>query len=250
MPVQPRTVGRALVAALVMASVTLPPATAPAQAIFCTNCSNIATQALQQAAQAEQLLNQIETLANNVQQYQNMLKNTTKLPDAVFGDALGDIRKITETIKKAKGLAYTAGNIEQSFNAKYKSLKGLMDNGVSAQSLQQLYQAWSDDTNDSILTTFKALGEEASTIESEAELMAELQSRATTADGQMQALNVGNELAVQSVAQMQKLRNLQMLQIQMMARDLQGRQTKEEAELARALETYRPANISYVGQRY
>ncbi len=242
--------GRSVAIALVIVGVSAPPAVAPAQTVFCTNCSNVVTQALQQAAQAEQLLNQIQSYATQIQQYQNMLTNTEKLSDAVFGDAMGDIRKITATINKAKGLAYTASNIEQSFNAKYKSLKGLMDNGVSAQSLQQLYEAWSDDTNDSVLTTFKALGEEAKNIESEAELMEELQSRATTAEGQMQALGVGNELAVQGVAQIQKLRNLQMMQIQMMARELQGRHTKEEAELAKALEIYRPANLTYAGERF
>lgn len=218
--------------------------------VVCTNCSNIATQALQQAAQVEQLANQIATLQNNIQQYENMLKNSLKLPDSVFGDAMGDIRKIVNTVKKAKGIAYTAANIEDEFKRRYRTLSNMTDGKLTHADLQAAYRAWSDDTNDSVLTTFKALGEEAKNIESEADLMEQLQDRASSAEGQMEALAVGNELAVQSVAQMQKLRNLQMLQIQMMAQDLQGRTDKESAELARAIEFYKPANLDYAGKRY
>ena len=178
--------------------------------VVCTNCSNLVTQALQQAAQVEQLTTQIATLQNNIQQYENMVKNSLKLPDAVFGDAMGDIKKVMDTVKAVKGLAFTASNIEGEFKRRYRTLTNMTDGKVTYDDLQAAYRAWSDDTNESVLTTFKALGEEAKTIESEADLMEKLQERASSAEGQMEALAVGNELAVQAVAQTQKLRSLQM----------------------------------------
>lgn len=239
-------------AVLAIASNSIPSA-ASAQfgsgVVVCTNCSNIATQALEYAAMGEQLMTQAQQYATQLQQYQNMITNTAKLPDAVFGDAIADIRKITNTIKAAKSLAFTASDLEEKFKA-LGSLSSYTQSGMSAEGLKAKYEQWSEDTNDSVLSTLKALGAEAETIEDEADLMAELQERASSAEGQMQAIAVGNELAVQTVAQMQKLRTLQMLQIQMLAKDLAQRQNKEDAALARALETYVRFDKPYAGQSY
>lgn len=236
--------------AAMVALTSAAPAPAAAQTVYCTNCSNVVTQALQQAAQAEQLANQISQLQTQVQAYQNMLKNTAKLPDAIFGDALSDIQKVTSTIKAVKGLAYTAVNLEEQFKSKYGSLDSYLSGGMSSGQLQARYKAISTDTNESVLSTLKVLGQAANGIETDAQLLSTLQNRAASADGQMQALAVGNELAGLAASQIQKLQQLQVLAMQMHATQLQRQQDKEAAELARALETYTAFSGNYAGKRY
>lgn len=235
-------------------------AAAPAHAQFgsgvvvCTNCVNQGSQAahnaLQLAQMADDFANQIQQYQLQIQQYQNMLKNTDRLSGSVFGDALADIRKVQNIINQTKGLAYTAQDLDARYRARYGSFQTYLDDGMTDAQLRERYRQWSDDTNDAVLTTFRALGAEAENIDTEADLMAELQARAATADGQMEALQVGNELAVQGAAQIQKLRALQMMQLQLYARDLQNRSDKEAAELARAIGTYTTFDQPHVGKTY
>lgn len=235
-------------------------AAAPAQAQFgsgvvvCANCVNEAAQtardALELAKMADSYLKQIEQYALQIQQYQNMLKNTDLLSGTAFGDALADIRKVQNIIQQTKGLAYTAKDLDAQFRARYGSFKSYLENGMSDADLRDRYQQWSDDTNDAVLTTMKALQSEAETIEDEGDLIAALKSRASTADGQMEALQVGNEMALMGAEQIQKLRALQMMQLQLYARDLQNRSDKEAAELANAIETYTVFDKAPAGKTY
>jgi P-type conjugative transfer protein TrbJ len=246
---------RAALAALATLSLGLT-AAGPAAAQFgggvvvCTNCSNVATQAVQHGLQVEQLAQQAADLAQQVQMYQNMLQNTAALPEHIFGDAMADIQKITGIINEAKGLAFTASNLEEAFNARYGTFESYSDAGITREGMRDKYEAWSADTNDSVLNTLRAVGAQADGFADEAEIMQRLQAQASSAEGQMQALSVGNALGVQAVAQTQKLRQLVMLQLQMQARALQGQQDREAAELARALTYFEQADYTYSGKTY
>lgn len=225
--------------------------------VYCSNCSDQVTQGLQQANQVAQLAKlasqyttQLEQYALQMQQFQNMVQNTRLLDGNEFGQVVNDIQRMRDVIKSANGLAYTSSDLEGQFRAKYKSFGDQRQGVQSPEDMASRYQAWSEDTNDSVLTTMRALSVEADTMDDEAELMAKLQERASTAEGQMEALQVANEMAVAGVGQMQKLRSLQMLQIQLMAQDMQTRSDKEAAGQARAVETYTAFDKPFAGETY
>lgn len=224
--------------------------------VVCTNCASEVTAAMQQAQQvlqvakmAEQYITQLQQYATQIQQYQNMLQNTKLLSGNEFGNLVQDIQRVRGVINQGKTLAYTASNLDDQFKDRFKSLKDYR-NLLSPDDMTARYQQWSDETNDTALTTLKALGAESENLDDEAELMAKLQERASTADGQMEAIQVGNELSVAAVGQMQKLRSLQMLQIQMMAKDIAARGDKEAAEYAQKLETYTVYDPTFDGKTY
>lgn len=241
---------KAFLAAIAACAVAIAPVGASAQSVYCTNCSTIYTQLLQQAAEAETLINSAAQLQQQISQYANMLQNTAKLPATLFGSAMQDIQRLNNIVSQAKGIAYNASNLEDQFKVKFGSLDSYLKSGMTQQSYQSKLQQWSDDTSDNVLTTLKAVKSQSDSFDDEASLMEDLQSQAESADGQMKALSVGNELGVQTVGQLQKLRQLLMAQIAMQAQSIQTDQDKQDAAQARARSIFSSADPAYSGQTY
>lgn len=226
------------------------PNVAQAQTVYCTNCASQWTQVLQQAQQAQQLTNQISQLATQVQQYQQMLKDGLALPDQVFGQAMRDIGQINNLIEQSKGLAYTAANLDEQFKQRYGNLDSYMQSGMSQQQLQQKYRQWSDETNSTAQTAMRALGAHASSMQNDQAFLQRMQSRAGSAQGQMQAISVGNELAIEGLAQMQKLQQLVMMQVQMQAQVMQTEEDRRAVNEASARTFFGSYNPQYTGNTY
>jgi P-type conjugative transfer protein TrbJ len=84
-----------------------------------------------------------------------------------------------------------------------------------------------------VLTTLKAAGSQSSQITgAEDQLLQTLQSQAESAGGTMQALQVGNEVSLQTVRQLQKLRQLVLADLQLKANFIQTQQDKETSQAA------------------
>ena len=69
-------------------------------------------------------------------------------------------------------------------------------------------------------------------------MMQQLQVMAGTAEGRMQALQIGNMMAGQNVQQLQELRQLMMMQLQMQADYVAMQQDKEAASEATRTNLY------------
>lgn len=240
-----------VVLALSVASIGIgAPARAKAQTVFCTNCSNVATQLLQQAAQAEQLVNQALQYQKQIESYINQVQNTLSLPATIIGDVKRDIDKVRGVFEKAKGLAYTVSNMDEQFLARYKSVDAYLASGMSRASMSDKYKQWSSETNDSVLNSMKALKAHSDGVTDEYDLIEDLKGQVESADGQKQALDAANQLALEGLQQSIKLRELIALQIQLSAQDMQIAQDKEAAALARAVDTYKPFTDAYAGKAY
>lgn len=241
----------AVLVAIVGGSGVAAPTPATAQmAVVCGNCSNMFTQLLQQAAQAEQLVQQIEQLRVQVQSYDQMMKDGRELSSDMFGDVARDLTAINRLVEQGQGLAYTASNLDALFEQRYGSFEGYREAGVSDAQLRDKYSQWSSDSRSSVLTTLRALGVQASDMDSEAALLRQLTRRAGSAEGQMQAIQVGNEMAAESIAQMQRLRQLIMLQTQLQAQAMQLDADRDAVGAARAAEFFRSSGPTYAGNTY
>lgn len=223
---------------------------ASAQAVYCSNCATQWTQLAQQADQARQLLNQVQQLSVQMDSYRQMMKDGLELPSAVFGDVARDLASINNVIESAQGLAYTASNLDEQFAQRYGSFEGYRQAGVSDAQLQNKYRQWSEESNSSVLTTMRALGVQSASMNSEAALLRQLQARAGNAQGQMQAVQVGNELAAEGIAQMQRLRQLLMLQTQLQAQAMQVDADRDAVGAARARAFFAGSNPAYTGRTY
>lgn len=200
--------------------------------VYCANCGTEWTQLANKATMVQQLATQAQQLQTEVGQLQNMLLNSQVVPSQVWGTAMQDIQRLHSILQQSQALAYTATNLDQQFATKYGTYTKYLTGGLTANVWRDKYSQWSKETSDNALYTMKSLGMQAAQMQDEQALMQQLQGLASSAQGRMQALQVANMMAAQNVDQIQKLRQLMMLQLQMQADYMAAQQDKEAAKEA------------------
>ena len=197
--------------------------------VYCTNCGTEWTQLANKATMVQQLSTQAQQLQTEVGQLQNMLLNSQVVPTEIWGTAVQDISRLNSVLQQSQALAYTASNLDQQFANRYGTYTQYLKGQITATDWRNKYSQWSKETSDNALYTLKSLGMQANQMQDEQALMQQLQGLSNSAQGRMQALQVANMMAAQNVDQIQKLRQLVMLQLQMQADYVAAQQDKEAA---------------------
>lgn len=192
-------------------------APAPAYAIYCSNCSTFYQQIFEYAEAVNTALNTAEQLQTQMQQYQSMITQGTGLPDSMFGSIAADLKNVMNVYDRSQALGRQIQNIDSQFNTAFPGFNSYLNQAAnSAESpTQDRYQTWSEQGRDNVKAALEAANLNTSTFESEGEQLDRIMTRSQTAVGRMQALQAGNEIASQSVQQLQKLRDLVATQINM-----------------------------------
>lgn len=183
-----------------------------------------------QVTQITQLAEQIE---NQLKIYQNMLQNTARLPEHIWGEVESDLRRLRDIVDQGQGISFSMANSDDLLRQRFKSYAELKSTLPDASSFSEIYQAWSDTNRGTIAGSLKAAHLTAEQFDSEEAAMSSLRSMSETADGQMKALQVGHQIAAQQVSQMQKLRGLVSQQMVMMGTWLQSGQSDRDLAQAR-----------------
>lgn len=225
---------KATIAAVVVAvAVMFAGGRCAAYAIVCVNCGTEWTQLLNNFELIQQLEQQVELVRNAIKQYQLMLTNSNPLANQTWGEAVNEMRKLNSLLSQAKSLSFTSGNLDGQFAQKYRTYNDYVSSQIGGGQLDQKFQQWSEDTNSSVLTTMKAAKLESDQIEGpEDTYLQMLQQRAETAAGQMQALQVGNQITLALARQLQKLRQLMLVQLQVQANFIQRLSDQEATQSA------------------
>jgi P-type conjugative transfer protein TrbJ len=124
--------------------------------------------------------------------------------------------------------------LKQRFKS-FAEFKTGLENG---ETFSDSYQSWSDTNRDTIAATLRAAGLTSEQFGSEEATMAQLRTMSETSVGQMQALQVGHEIAAQQVEQAQKLRGLVSQQITMLATWYQSEQAAKDLAQTRREEFF------------
>ncbi|AVH45679.1 P-type conjugative transfer protein TrbJ [Agrobacterium tumefaciens] len=187
--------------------------------------------------QVDNQLTQISQLAEQIQNqlriYENMLQNTARLPDHVWGQVETDLNQLRSIVDRGQSISFSMGNADDVLQQRFQSYADLKTNLPDNATFSSTYQSWSNTNRDTIASSLKAASLTADQFDSEEDTMSSLRSMSETADGQMKALQVGHEIAAQQVAQMQKLRGLVSQQMTMMGTWLQAEQTDKDLAQAR-----------------
>jgi type IV secretion system protein TrbJ len=242
-----RAVSLPLIAALMLSA----PA-GRAQAVFCTNCSTELTQLANNLQLVDQLARQVELVREAVQQTANLALNTQSLDNQAWGGTLAEIRRLNSLIAQAKSLSFAAGDLDARFSEKYKDYNSYVRDQVGEGALAGKFQQWSEDTNSSVLISLKAAGLSNAQIEGEEdEYLRSLERLAETVEGRMQAIQVGNQIAMAAARQTQKLRQTLLLQVQLLANFVQQQGDRQAAEAAAWRNFSKALNLpTGNGQRY
>lgn len=175
---------------------------------------------------------QVEQTVTQISQYQTMLTNLMQLTpsgalnqaaqklwaDQNMAQAFHSLRRI---VIAGQSTSYTLANIDQNFKRMHPGYGAKID-------YQYAYRDWSDNTLDAVKNATALLTTHADDFESEASMVNLLSSRSQTAQGQLQALQAGNDVGIAMVGQIQKLRQLQMAQIQAQNAHIAAQQSEND----------------------
>lgn len=235
---------RLLTKTLLVAGTLIP---APANAFFFAGQATEWTQLLNNAElvglagqSAEQIQNQVtqigqlaEQIQNQLRIYENMLQNTLVLPDHVWGQVEADLTRLQLLVGQGDGIAFSMSNLDDVLKLRFGSFAEFETGLANGTSFSDSYRSWSETNRETIAATLKAAGLTSEQFGSEEGAMSQLRAMSESAVGQMQALQVGHDIAAQQVAQAQKLRGLVSQQVAMMATWYQSEQAARDLAQAR-----------------
>lgn len=211
-------------------SLTLAASPAWAKTVYCTNCSNRFTQAMERVTNVEQLKTilkqytemveqtrqQIALVQNNIQQYQNMVQNTLALPESILNSAKSDFAQLAELTSSLKTNRGDISALTQIFDQLYPSLD-LMGGIVNDanKNYDDVLGGWAKAADDAAEAVFQLTGYQLDDmVKNSAQLDQHIDKLLSTPEGQMQAIQAGNNLASLQLQESQQLRELLAASIQ------------------------------------
>lgn len=153
------------------------------------------------ARQLQQLQQQTRAVLTEAQQLRNMVQNTTGGYGGVWRSNESFLDELGGLIQEQGGLSYTLANLQAQFQQRFPGY------AVPANPDQQKAKNTAV-TLDTLNGTLAVAQGQARDFANEQAQLAELEARNTTATGRMQAIQVGNEIALQQAQQEQMLRQL------------------------------------------
>jgi type IV secretion system protein TrbJ len=206
---------------------------AAAQTVVCVNCGSEFTQLLNYATLVDQYLKQAAILQQSIAQYKNMVANSQALVNQQWSSALADLKAVTALFASAKSVSYASANLDQQFSARYGTYDSYVSAKSNGQTMAAKYKQWSEDVNASTRAALKAAGLQSSQIEgSEQTYIKSLEAQATTVKGRLDAIQTGNQIAVEELRQIQKLRQLLFANLQLQASFVQTGQDQAAVKQA------------------
>lgn len=204
-----------------------------------------ATEATQLANNTELIMSYAEQAKHTVtliNQYNTMLQNLQRMtPGPLTGPALKKLwndQNMDETFRdlyrltnNGQRVAYTLQTMDEAFRRLHPGY-----GNYAKHDFPGAYRTWSENNRNSTMAALRASTIQADDIQSERDLIEELNGKSESSAGQLQALQAGNQIGLSLVTQLQKLRQLQLSQIQAqntVSLSEQGRRESEEEILLR-----------------
>ncbi|MEN5023232.1 P-type conjugative transfer protein TrbJ [Pantoea agglomerans] len=234
---------KALLASL-LASIITVPAKAGIPTIDVANITQTTVSAINNV---QAVAKQIQQYQTQLQQYQNMLQNTVAPAAYVWDQAQSTINKLYQAQDTLNYYKNQTGSIDAylkryqdvSFYRSSPCFKASMT--CSDSELQALHDA--DQNNSEAIkrandASLKTIDQQQDTLRTDASNLASLQSQASNATGQMQAIQAANQLASAQANQLLQIRSLLVSQ-QNAATTLAQVQADKEAQQAAASANFR-----------
>jgi P-type conjugative transfer protein TrbJ len=170
-------------------------------AVHCVDCSTMWTQLLEYGKQAQQLETQLQQYETQLQQYANMVTNTVALPQQMWGTVQSDVMQVRNLSNAASLLSGNAGSIV----TRLQSASGYASQAANLGNIAGQFTTWQQTIGDNVNTLGRTLGLQQDQQAGNATLLTTLESHSQSAQGQMQAIQAGNELAHANAAQLQQI---------------------------------------------
>lgn len=225
-------------AASFLASIMALPATAGIPVIDGTNVVQTTISAVNNVQAVAKQIQQYQT--QHLQQYESMLKNTVAPAAYIWDQANSTINKLLQAQDTLNYYKNQAGSLD-SYLKRYQDVNYYRSSPCfnsnvecTADEISALRKAEQNSSearkkaNDAV---FKALDEQQETLQSDADNLADLQTQATGAQGQMEAIQAANQLASAQTNQLLQIRSLLVAQQNAAATLAQAEADKEAQQI-------------------
>lgn len=186
------------------------------------------TQILNYGQSVYQVVRQTAMVINQAQQIQNQLKQLKSIEvfsSGQWSSAMGLLNQLQSVVQQGHAISYAMQNIDQAFQQTYSGY-------VPTEDYTTQYQTWSTSTLDTIKGSLMAIGLQSNSFATENATLTTLRSMSDSSVGQTQAIQVGNMINNEMISQLQKLRQIQMSQIQSESAYMAHQVNKEAADEA------------------
>ena len=243
---------------LILAALALFAAPAHAITVTCTNCSTNLIQLLDRITNVEQLTNaikqyqeaveqtrqQITMVRQNIEQYENMLQNTAQLPANLVNElknSLTRLANLSSTLRTQRGDIVALGEIFTNLfpeQALFGTLAGASPEQMEEANARyrQEWDKWAKSVDQASQATFQLSGQQLADLQQDpARFQQYIDNLLSTPDGQMRAIQAGNQLSALQVQEARQLRELMATQ----AQSALASQMKSEKESQMSQEAWR-----------
>ncbi len=158
------------------------------------------------ANQGTQIVQQVRQLENELQMLQNMLVNTTPAGTVAWADVQTALGSLGQAMQIGLSIPYTLGNVATVFESRFPGY-------VPPADWTAAYDSWATSVLDTLRGTLAAAGENVADAPSVQAALDRLRLANDGAQGRLEALQVGNQIASLQVEEIGKLRQLFAAQI-------------------------------------
>ncbi len=171
------------------------------------DAANLVQNTLTALKTIESVINEVQMLANQVRQIETMLQNTRNYGQGIWdAQALPRLLRLGQVIDQEQAIAYTMVNADSLFRQRYPGYRPVTD-------WSSTYDSWTSTTLDTLRGILNSAGLQGAEFATEQSRIQALQALSDSAEGRMQALQVGNMMAAEQLQQLVKLRQLVVAQI-------------------------------------
>lgn len=149
--------------------------------------------------EVEQISNQVKQITNQIKQYTEMIKQGLALPTSMINDVVKQFSELNSAIQQTEGLYKSVGDMAGS-------LKDMWKQPLSSNALENIEKR-SKQTTATLDAVAKKIDQTNAQIDADNKVIEKLHDRSANAQGQMQALQAGNEIAATTAQEVNKLRS-------------------------------------------
>jgi P-type conjugative transfer protein TrbJ len=202
-------------------------------------------------AEIDQLATQIQQLTTQIQQYETMLKNLVSMPFVEWGAVLDCFNSIKDLAKTAQGFAYTLGNLDEEFKAAHPDFESYISGGSSLKpaDFAGQYKKWNSEVNDAAKMALKAAGITLDGVDKDAQLIDKLKTMSGNANGQLAAVQAGNQFSGLLNKQMIELRQIIATQNNAVNAYNAAQEAQEQAERAAEAKAFEIKTKAFKGTK-
>ncbi len=240
---------------------------AQAKTVYCSNCSDKVTQAIEKATSLDQLKTllkeydelitqttaQLQMVQQGIDRYANMVKNTVALPANLIRKVSGELSKVARITSALNTIRADVMGIGKVFDELYTAqdeLKNLANMprallGQGSMTYHTSWDSWSRRVDDSTKATFQLSGAQLKDLENSGELESYINQLLSEPDGQQKAIMAGNQLAALQIQEARQLRELIATKVQS---DLASQEKAEkQGQLGKELHRHMLGGMEKIG---